>query len=154
MIRAWRIVKGKHAATAFTGDGARLTGARWTSPGVAVVYLADSVPLAILEMLVHLEAEELVKRYVLYEASFDEALVTAADVGKLPRNWRASTPPEALRRIGDAWRQCCRSAVLRVPSAVVPSEWTFLLNPAHPDFGRVAIGPAQVVRFDPRLIRE
>jgi RES domain-containing protein len=154
MIRAWRIAKSKHAATAFTGDGARLTGARWTSPGVAVVHLADSVPLAILEMLVHVESEELVKRYVLYEASFDGSLVTAADLGTLPRNWRAAKPPESLRRIGDAWHQEGRSAVLRVPSAVVPSEWNYLLNPAHPDFARITIGSAQVVRFDRRLIRD
>jgi RES domain-containing protein len=154
MIRAWRIVKGKHAATAFTGEGARLTGSRWTSPGVAVVHLADSVPLAILEMLVHLESEEPVKRYVLYEASFDGSLVTAADLSTLPRNWRASNPPEALRRIGDAWQQERRSAVLRVPSAVVPSEWNYLLNPAHPDFAGITIGPAQLVRFDRRLIRD
>lgn len=154
MVRAWRIVKSRHAATAFTGDGARLTGARWTSPGVAVVHLADSVPLAILEMLVHLDAEELVKRYVLYEASFDETLVTAADLGTLPRNWQPSNPPAALRRIGDAWHAGARSAVLQVPSAVVPSECNYLLNPAHPDFATITIGPAQWVRFDRRLIRD
>jgi RES domain-containing protein len=158
MVRAWRIVKAKHAPTAFSGDGARLTGGRWTSPGLAVVYLADSVPLAMLEMLVHLTAEELLRRYVLFGATFDETLVTAVDPSALPKNWRASPPPAALRRIGDAWHATGRSAVLRVPSVVVPAQWNYVLNPAHPDFAHMAtdcmiVGPDPIL-FDRRLARD
>src|SRR5437764_448299 len=58
-LRAWRIVKAKHAATAFSGDGAKKFGGRWNSPGIPAIYLAGSTSLAILEMLVHLQSQEL-----------------------------------------------------------------------------------------------
>lgn len=152
-IHAWRIVKAKHAATAFTGNGAKRFGGRWNSPGVAVVYVAGSTSLAILEMLVHLESQELMKRYVLFEVTFDDALATAVTPAALPKSWRKSPPPAALQQIGDTWVAQGRSAILRVPSAIVPAECHYMLNPAHPEFAKIAIGPKQPVRFDPRLIK-
>ncbi|MCX5662807.1 MAG: RES family NAD+ phosphorylase [Planctomycetota bacterium] len=151
-VKAWRIVKGKHAAKAFTGEGARLAGGRWNSPGVAMVYASGSAALAMLEMLVHLQSEELLNRYVTFEISFGEALVRTLAPADLPRNWRSSPAPSSLQRIGDAWIASSASAVLRVPSAVVPAEPNYLLNPAHPDFSRIALGPKRPARFDPRLI--
>jgi len=153
MIRAWRITKARHAGTAFTGLGARLYGGRWNRPGRAVVYTAGSVSLAVLEMLVHLEAIELLRRYVIFEVAFDDALVTAVDAGKLPRNWRKSPAPGAVRAVGDDWILAGKSAVLRVPSVVVPREWNYLLNPLHPDFAKIKIGRKEGIRFDPRLIK-
>jgi RES domain-containing protein len=152
-VRAWRIVKGKHAAAALSGEGTKAAGGRWSSPGLAVVYTAGSASLAMLEMLVHLESQDLLKRYVLFEATFAESLVTSLDREDLPRSWRNSPPPAAAQRIGDAWLAEGRSAVLRVPSVVVPAEWNYLLNPAHADFARIAIGPKQPVQFDPRLVK-
>ena len=90
MIRAWRITQAKHAATAFTGGGAKDFGGRWNSPGTAIVYAAGSTSLAILEMLVHLQAQELMHRYVIFEVSFDQALLTSVDPATLPRSWRRS----------------------------------------------------------------
>ncbi len=152
-VRAWRIVKAKHAAAAFTGEGARLAGGRWNSPGTPVVYLSGSASLAMLETLVHLQSRELLKRYVLFEALFDERLVTAIEGKALPRTWRGSPPPAAVQRIGDDWFAQCRSAVLRVPSVIVPGEWNYLLNPSHPEFAAITIGPKTPVRLDPRLVR-
>lgn len=152
-IRAWRIVKAKHAEAAFSGEGARRYGGRWTSPGAAVVYTASSASLAMLEMLVHVQSQELLKSYILFEVTFEEALVTAVDVRSLPRTWRRSPPPIAVQRVGDAWLEDAGSAVLRIPSVIVPAEWNYLLNPAHPDFAKIAVGPRRPTKFDPRLIR-
>jgi RES domain-containing protein len=152
-IHAWRIVKAKHALAAFTGDSAKKYGGRWNSPGVALVYTAGSASLAILEMLVHLQSRELLNRYVLFEISFDEALMTAVHRGALPRTWRKSPPAAVVQRVGDAWVTRAESCVLRVPSSVVPTEWNYLLNPAHADFAKITIGPKAPVRFDPRLIK-
>ena len=152
-VRAWRIVKAKHAATAFSGDGAKRYGGRWNTPGGAVVYVAGSMSLAMLEMLVHLQAQELLKRYVLFEVAFDEELVTGIAPRDLPKSWRKNPPPRAAQRLGDAWLAGEVSAVLRVPSAVAPAEWNYLLNPAHRDFARITIGSKQPARFDPRLIK-
>ena len=152
-IRAWRIVKAKHAATAFSGDGARQVGGRWNSPGAGVVYVAGSASLAILEILVHLPYSELMKRYVVFEVTFDDALVRAVDSSGLPKNWREYPPPAETQRIGDTWLAGAGSAILRVPSVIVPSEWNYLLNPAHAEFAKISIGPKQPVQFDPRLIK-
>jgi len=153
MLRAWRITKAKHAATAFSGIGAKVNGGRWNSIGTAMVYGAGSTSLAILEMLVHLDALELMRRYVCFEAVFDEALVTAVDAATLPKNWRKSPIPASVQTVGDRWVVDGTSPILKVPSAIVPHEWNYLLNPAHPDFGKIAVGPKQPVKFDPRLIK-
>jgi len=58
-----------------------------------------------------------------------------------------------VQTIGDEWMFNRTSAVLRVPSAVVPTEWNYLLNPSHPDFAMVTIGAKQRIKFDPRLIK-
>ena len=153
MTHAWRIVKARLAVGAFTGEGARKFGGRWNSPGTALVYTAGSASLAMLEMLVHLESRELLKSYVTLEVTFDEALVADVDPAALPRNWRRSPAPPTVRRFGDDWIAAASSAVLRVPSVLVAAEWNYLLNPAHPDFARIVIGPKLPLRFDPRLIK-
>jgi len=152
-VRAWRITKSKHAGTAFTGIGAKTFGGRWNSPGTAIVYAAGSTSLAILEMLVHLQSHELMNRYVVFELTFDEALVTDALPTMLPKTWRRTPAPASARRIGDDWISGAASAVLRLPSAIVPVESNYLLNPAHPDFERIVIGPKRAIEFDPRLLK-
>ena len=151
MITAFRIYKPKYAASAFTGEGARVYGGRFNSKGTAVVYLAGSVSLAALEMLVHLTSSGILESYSLNAVHFDEALVKDVSPHDLPPDWSANVPPVAAQRIGDAWVAGGDSAVLRVPSAVVPSESNYLLNPAHPDLAGVVIDRSVPFKFDPRL---
>ncbi len=150
-LTAWRITKRKHARDAFTGEGAREFGGRWNNPGTAMVYTAESQSLAALEMLVHLDSPELLQKYVLIGVEIDDELVTQLDMSRLPRNWRDDPPPAQVRAIGDEWVVSGSSAVLRVPSALVPGENNFLLNPQHPDFAKLRIGKPLSFRFDPRL---
>src|SRR5947208_1623814 len=102
-LHAWRIVKAKHAGRAFAGEGAEQHGGRWNSQGKSVVYAAGSISLAILEMLVHLQREDLLNRYVLFEIDFDASRMTAIDATKLPKTWRRFPAPARLAQIGDAW---------------------------------------------------
>jgi RES domain-containing protein len=153
MITAWRIVKRKRATTAFTGEGAHLYGGRWNSPGVAIVYTAASQSLAALEMVVHLDSSELLHNYVVFEVGIDESLVAKVGPSQLPRNWRADPPPKKVREVGDAWVRAGTSAVLQVPSATLPAEYNFLINPRHPDFPKLVIGKPSPFRFDVRLGR-
>lgn len=150
-VTAWRIAKRKHARVAFTGEGARLFGGRWNSPGIALVYTAQSQSLAALEMLVHLDSSELLTSYVLFEVGIDKSLIKQVERSELPRNWRADPPPATVRAIGDAWAAGGASAVLRVPSSLLPGENNFLLNPQHEDFPKLQIGKPLPFRFDPRL---
>lgn len=151
MPTSWRIVKSALAAHAFDGEGARLYGGRWNSPGTGVVYTAQSEALAALELLVHLQSSQLLRSYSSISARFDDALVEAVAPARLPSAWRVYPAPAALQEIGDRWAAEQRSAVLRVPSAIVPAEFNYLLNPAHRDFARIALGKPSRFEFDRRL---
>ena len=153
IIAAWRLVKTRHLAGAFDGEGAREYGGRWNSPGMAVVYLAETLSLAALEVLVHLHDASPLPAYSAVPVHFDARLMWAVKLRDLPRDWRASPPPPELRAIGDAWVRAGKSAVLAVPSAVVETERIFLLNPAHPGFRRVHIGRPQPFAMDERLVK-
>lgn len=89
----------------------------------------------------------------LIEVGIEESLVQALDPGTLPQNWRSDPAPDALKRIGDEWLTKARSPVLRVPSALVPEEYNFLLNTQHPWFQRLSFGDPAPFRFDPCLIK-
>jgi RES domain-containing protein len=150
-LHAWRIVKARHASSAFTGEGARRFGGRWNSPGVAVIYAAATTSLALLEMLVHIQDGDLLPSYVLFRVRFSSNLVSEFDRRQLPRNWRSPAAMAATRVIGDTWVAKAQSPVLAVPSVIVPHERNYLINPAHPHYARVARGPKQPLRLDPRL---
>ena len=150
-VVAWRIIQRRFAKVAFTGEGARRFGGRWTSLGHAVVYTAQSLALAALEILVHVDSTELLQDYVAIPVTIEEQLIAQVDDSALPNNWRAYPAPKATRRIGDVWASRGVVPVLQVPSAVIPSDSNFLLNPSHEDFKKLRIAKAQRFRFDPRL---
>lgn len=153
MRTAWRIVKKQYAATAFDGEGSRLYGGRWNSPGQRPVYVAGARSLAALEMLVHLDRVTLLESFVLIPCDFSESLVVTVDRVTLPARWRRYPAPSELAAIGDEWIQSARSAVLAVPSVVIEDEINFLLNPAHPDFRTISIGVPERFEFDERLVK-
>src|ERR1039457_4372084 len=138
MVSAWRITKRKHARSAFTGEGARLYGGRWNSPGTAIIYTAESQSLAVLEILVHLDSPELLKKYALFRVGIDESYIVDIDAA-------------ILQKIGDEWVTNATSAVLRVPSTLVPGEFNFLLNPRHADFPKLQFSGPIPFHLDPRL---
>ena len=150
---AWRIVKSRHADSAFDGEGARLYGGRWNSPGVSVAYASETRALCLLEILAGLGSVRPLASYVLIPAAFDESLVLEFQDHDLPGDWRQSPPLPSTQKIGDEWAGQLRSAILRVPSVFVPDEHNYLLNPAHPDFRRIQIGSPQEIEIDSRLIR-
>lgn len=151
MPEAWRIVKEKHAATAFSGEGAAKTGGRWNSRGVPVVYTSCTKALAALESLVHLNPAVLFK-YIAIGIKFDEALVEIIRAKALPAGWQTQPPPPSTQAIGDAWAKEMRSAILQLPSVIIPGEPNYLLNPAHPEFKKMSIGKPEPFAFDPRLL--
>jgi RES domain-containing protein len=152
-LSAWRITKRKYARTAFRGDGARIYGGRWNSPGTVMIYTAQSQSLAVLEMLVHLDSPDLLMKYILFQVSINPSYVEDLSVSRLPRNWKADPIPARVQAIGDDWVAGGTSAVLRVPSALVPGESNFLLNPQHSDFGKLRIGKPIPFQYDPRFGR-
>lgn len=152
MPEAWRIVKTKHGATAFTGEGAAITGGRWNSRGVPVVYASATQALVVLENLVHLNPMVLFS-YVVFHCDFKDTLVQEVDRTDLPADWMLQPPSTSTQAMGDAWVAARKSAILAVPSVIVPGERNYLFNPAHADFGKIRIGKAQPFSFDARLMK-
>ena len=152
MATGWRIVKSRYASTAFDGEGARLYGGRWNSPGTRMVYTSSTISLAVLEVLVHLQEASILSSYSLISASFNDVFVEHVDRSTLPDGWRTYPAPSELQRIGDEWVRSRSSAVLEVPSVIVERESNYLLNPTHPDFSSLVIGEPEPFTFDERLL--
>jgi RES domain-containing protein len=153
-MRAWRICKTEHAARAFTGEAALLYPGRWHHAGTSVVYCSESRALAALEQLVHLHRTRLPPNFVCFPVEIpDDLAVREVRVADLPAEWRHHPGPPELRDIGTRWAASAEGVVLQVPSAVVPGENNFLLNPRHSDFRRLAIGDPEPFSFDERLIQ-
>lgn len=150
MLSAWRLTKTKHLSTAWDGEGARKSGGRWNSAGIAVVYTSGTLSLALVEVLVHLPSG-ILSAYSAVRIEFEQSLVTVFGFAELPGNWKDHPAPPETKAIGDKWVAERKSPVLEVPSVVVPNESNYVLNPFHPAFGDIRIGRPMSFPFDPRL---
>jgi RES domain-containing protein len=149
-VRVWRICSRRHHR--FDGEGARLYGGRWNHAGTSVVYTSSSLSLAALELFVHVDVDIAPRELVAIAADVPDSMaVETVKVESLPKNWRRYPAPEALKDIGTAWAAKRSTAILAVPSAVIPEERNYLLNPAHREFKRIRISKPIPFRFDPRM---
>jgi RES domain-containing protein len=147
-------VKSRFVEHAFDGEGTRLYGGRWSSPGLPVVYTSATASLAVLEIFANVQRGDLLASFELLSCAFDGALVSGVEPSELPTNWRQSPAPARLQEIGDEWLHTAKSVVLQVPSSIIEHESNYLLNPLHPDFKRVKRSAPQPFVIDLRLIKE
>jgi RES domain-containing protein len=152
MASAWRIVRASREKTAFTGEGARLSGGRWNSRGTAVIYVSEHESLAALELFVHLTPVSPDDRYRSFRLEWEDKLTEYFAVKNLPANWKAEPATVQTRQIGDDWVHAGKSVALAVPSVLSTSEMNFLLNPNHRDFKKIKISQPIDYRFDSRLL--
>jgi RES domain-containing protein len=149
-MRLWRISN----YADLSGEGGRRVAARWHERGRPAVYLAEHPALALLETLVHLDIDpdELPSHYQLLTVEAPDAVaveeLSEAELARIT-DWRHM--PQETRRLTRAWFDERRTALLRVPSAIVPAAHNYLLNPLHPDAARIAVVARQTAEFDTRL---
>ena len=118
-----------------------------------MLYAAASLALAVLEMLVHLEDEEVVADYSYASVQFGEDLVMPVErIAHLPSDWREFPVPNAIRRIGNEWVRSGSSAVLRVPTAILPREFNYIINLEHQDARGIELGSVERFVFDKRFV--
>lgn len=144
-LRLFRL--GTAAHPVWDGNGAAAFGGRWNPIGAPAIYAAGSLALAMLERLVQrrgLEATLLVEASVPADVGVEDLLDDP------PPGWRMLGSPEAAAA-GGAWIAAGRAALLRVPSAVVPREANYVVNPAHPDAARLTVSAPAPLEWDPRL---
>ena len=146
-MKVWRLCRRPFAR--LDGEGARLYGGRWNSPGQPVIYTSINLSLAILEVLVHLEVD-----YVDLPDDYVSVSLDIPDDLELSRiNIPAGLFPhlEDTRDIGDSWLHQRESVGLYIPSLICPDESNLLLNPGHPDFRRIQQSAITPFQFDQRL---
>jgi RES domain-containing protein len=148
----YRIVQEHWAATALDGEGARLYGGRWNSPGVAAVYLAESRALAALEILVHAPREALRLKWIVIELEVPESLIAHLPPSRLPENWQLQPSSKQAQAFGSRWLRDYQKLSLLLPSVVILEEHSLLLNPLHPDMRDLKPGKPKPFSFDPRLV--
>ena len=152
-VVAWRVVHARYADTAFDGEGAQRDGGRFNSAGTRVVYAADTLALAVLEVAVHLPSYRALLGRVAFRIEVPAALVETLTESDLPADWRATPPSRSTQVFGDVWVRDARSPALHLPSVLLPHHHNVVLNPAHPAFSEVTIGKPEPVPIDSRLIK-
>jgi RES domain-containing protein len=152
-MRLWRLCRDIWSATAFDGEGARRYPGRWNQRGVAAVYVAATISLAVLEYLVHADAD-LIPDGSLVVIPVDIPATTRVDsleVRDVPTDWRRFPHSERTRELGTAWLDAGEAVALSLPSAVVPRERIVVLNPRHRDLSQLVVGAPEPFALDPRL---
>ena len=150
MVTAYRMCQKMRAPEAFSGEGARKRGMRWNHKDTPVVYVAEHLSLSALEIVVNFPRKALGVPFVFFKVEIPES-VKIATVGHFPMDWRDFPYQTSTQDIGSQWVLEGKTAVLEVPSAVIPEERNYIINPIHSDFKKIVISPAKDFRFDNRL---
>lgn len=156
-MKLWRIAAEtrKYAATDLSGTGAAANPGRWNDDGEPVVYCAPTIAIAVLETAAHVDAAGLpLNRYLVEMDVADPAWGRREelDAARLPATWAAIPAGRASVRIGSEWLSSMRSAILLVPSVIVPEERASLVNPRHPDARAISAKVVRLFEYD-RLFR-
>jgi RES domain-containing protein len=134
-----------------SGNGAKMYGSRWNSPGKQMLYTAPQISLAIMETLVHLDKVEIPENFWLIHIEIPESFsITEISIDRLKTNWQNDHSYTAF--IGSEFLTLNKSGILKVPSAFVDSEYDFLFNPLHKEFGKIKITRSAIFKFDNRLL--
>ncbi|PDO85409.1 RES family NAD+ phosphorylase [Kosakonia sacchari] len=148
----YRLVTRRYASEAWTGSGANLYGGRWNHKGHPAVYVASSVSLAALEMLVHMHSDAVMNQYGLFSIEIPDKEIEYLDKQWLPPDWQENPAPLSTMDLGTAWLEANSAVALVLPSYVVPLENNAILNPNHPAFNKLLkTVKALPFFFDPRL---
>jgi RES domain-containing protein len=150
-MRVYRISKPVHVGTALSGQGSASFPGRWNSQGVRLAYTAGSASLAMLELLVHLDKEDVPTGLRLLSFNVPDDAIEELD--PWPPGWDRLPYSGAVRAAGDAWIAAEGSLALKVPSAVARHEFNVLVNPAHARFSEVQLLEDQELALDPRLFQ-
>jgi RES domain-containing protein len=150
-MRVYRISKPEYVPVALQGHGSAIAPGRWNSSGVRIGYTASSVALAMLEMLVHVNKEDVPAglRHLTYEVP-DEAVFELPSQAR-PPGWSELPCSDQVRHVGDSFVRSGLHLAMRVPSAVARGEFNILVNPAHARFVEVELVGDEPLALDQRL---
>lgn len=152
-MQLFRLSKEKYA-NSLNGFGAAKFGNRWNSKGVEIIYTAESRALAMSEVLVHLSLAMLPKDFVMVTVQIPETTsISNLEQNELPQFWNIHPPNTATQKVGDNFINEGKFCLLKVPSAVVPGDFNFLINPHHSEISKISISEIIGFPFDPRIFK-
>jgi len=152
-MNIYRLIKAQYSPD-WSGKGAESIGRRWNSKGIPMIYTSESRALCTAEVAVHMPLGSPPSEYVLLTISIPEDLtITEIDVNDLPPGWKKFPYIELNQHLGDEFILQIEYPVMKVPSAVIPGDHNFLLNPRHPDFGKIEIIKKEPYEFDERFFK-
>jgi RES domain-containing protein len=150
-ITVWRVASERYADSLFSGEGAKQFGGPFNPPGFAVVYASATLSLALLELLVRVGTPARLGKLVAAEVTFAAASIARLADNDLPEDWQSSPPRSSTQKLGHQWIESGTSAVLKVPSVIVPQERNYLINLAHPEASHIQFGTIRPFHLDARL---
>jgi RES domain-containing protein len=117
-----------------------------------MVYTSGTLSLAALEVFVHIEVEDVATMLAYIRIDVPtEVKIEYLEVAQLPPDWRNIPAPAVVATMGNNWFLLGSTAILAVPSVVIPTAYNYLINPLHPDFGKLRVQSPQLFELDPRL---
>jgi RES domain-containing protein len=152
MIAVYRISHCKYIDD-LSGTGAALNGGRWNSEGTYILYTSSNASLALLETLVHFNGMQKSCEFCRLKILIPEENIFECTPDILPAGWDEFPPPLALQQTGDRFINDKKYFALKIPSAIEPEEWNYLLNPAHPLFKKIKIAERKLLTIDKRLMK-
>jgi len=156
-VKLWRIAAEtrKYAATDLSGAGAATRPGRWNDDKEPVIYCAPTIALAVLETAAHVDDTGLPLNKFIVEIDVPDDVWASREtlkVATLPPTWAAIPAGRASVVIGSEWLSSLRSAILMVPSVIVPEESAALINPRHGDAAVITASVLRLFEYD-RLFR-
>ena len=135
-----------------SGTGSRIHGGRWNNPGIPALYTSGSKSLAVLESLTNTPPAILQNDFSILTLEVSgKFVIDELLIKQLPGNWYTYPAPAGLAKLGDTWLLQLKSLMLKVPSAIIPSEYNYIVNPLHPDIKKVKVIAIEKLALDSRI---
>ena len=153
-LTLYRITHQRYSGEPFSGKGGLHYRSRWASKGQLVSYASAHLATATLEKIAGVKRPDLLTDMVYMKAEVDRDLVDTLPTEELPENWDALPPTDATRQVGDRWLEAEENLLLRVPAAVLPDCYNYVINDAHPDAGTLEVRETNPLLLDNRVLQK
>ena len=134
-----------------TGEGARLFGGRWNHKLTPCIYTSESRALALLEYTANVNIEDIPRALSITTFEIETENILEIPMTDLPGNWMTSPAPSSTKDFGTILLEKKRHPIIKIPSAIVPDEFNFLINPAHSESVGFRIIDVKDFVYDVRL---
>lgn len=146
----YRVGRTKYAND-LTGEGACINGGRWNHKLTPCIYTSESRALAVLEYTVNVNIEDIPRALSMTTFEIPEDNILELTIAQLPGDWRAAPAPASTKDFGTQLLKKAEFAIIKIPSAVIPDEYNFLLNPVHKESAKFSVVDVQDFVYDVRI---